>query len=345
MNTEPTDSIAQMLAGFIQKQAQAQSVQVEAFSRLSGGAIQSNYGLTVVCQGGTLPGRHELVVRSDSPSGVSASLSREEEFHVLQMAHRAGVTVPKPYWFCADTSLIGVPFCIMARVAGTASGRTLVRSTLTAEQARALTRQLGHELATIHSIHPPDARLPFLTVPNQDPSQARIQGYRRALGQIDEPHPALEYALLWLRRKAPPAAGVVLCHCDFRTGNYMVHEGRITGILDWEFATWSDPYEDLGWLCARSWRFGQFNLEVGGVGHKTDLFQAYTESTGRQVDPLTVEYWEVMAMVRWAIIALQQAQRHLSRQQPSLELALTGRMLPEIEMDILNQIEALESTP
>ncbi|MNF12535.1 hypothetical protein D3C80_2140590 [compost metagenome] len=42
-----------------------------------------------------------------------------------------------------------------------------------------------------------------------------------------------------------------------------------------------------------------------------------------------------MATLRWAVIALQQTQRHLSGEEPSLELALTGRLLPELELEIL----------
>lgn len=337
----PVDPVAQKLADYIARQTGARSVQVVHFSRLSGGAIQSNYGLSVQCEGGSKPGRHDLVVRSDSPSQVSVSLTREQEFHILQVAFQAGVTVPEPYWLCTDASVIGQPFCIMARVAGSASGRALVRGDLNPEQRQQLTRQLGTELARLHQVRPPHTALPFLKMPGQNPALARVQEYRQALAHIPEPHPVLEYALNWLQAQAPESAGVALCHCDFRTGNYMVHEGRLTGVLDWEFATWSDPYEDLGWLCSRSWRFGAFDHEVGGVGHKSDLFSAYTQAGGLSVDPGKVLYWEVMGMMRWAIIALQQAQRHLSGQQPSLELALTGRMLPEIEFDILNQIATL----
>jgi hypothetical protein len=43
----------------------------------------------------------------------------------------------------------------------------------------------------------------------------------------------------------------------------------------------------------------------------------------------------VMAHVRWAMIALQQAQRHLSGSEPSLELALTGRIVAELEYEIM----------
>jgi hypothetical protein len=45
--------------------------------------------------------------------------------------------------------------------------------------------------------------------------------------------------------------------------------------------------------------------------------------------------------VRWAVIALQQAMRHRSGDEPSLELALIGRRLAEIEYECLNLTRAL----
>ena len=51
--------------------------------------------------------------------------------------------------------------------------------------------------------------------------------------------------------------------------------------------------------------------------------------------PEALVYWQVMAHIRWAIIALQQAQRHLSGVERSLELALTGRIVAELEHEII----------
>lgn len=332
------EAIQRALALYVQQRTGARRVEPLAFSRLSGGAIQSNYALSVECSGGSRPGRLDLVVRSDAPSKVDASLTREQEFHVLCVAHQAGVTVPEPLWLCTDTSVIGNVFCIMTRVPGMAEGRKLVRSPLSDQQVKDITRQLGHELARLHTVRPPDSRLDFLPVPAVAPAQWRVQAYRDALARIPEPHPVLEWSLNWLQDNAPESAGTVLCHCDFRTGNYMVDKGRVSGILDWEFAAWSDPHEDLGWLCAKSWRFGANDKAVGGIGHKADLFAAYGQASGRPVDGNAVLYWEAMGMTRWAIIALQQAQRHISGGQASLELALTGRMVPEIEFDLLEHI-------
>ena len=42
-----------------------------------------------------------------------------------------------------------------------------------------------------------------------------------------------------------------------------------------------------------------------------------------------------MAHVRWAMIAVQQAGRHLSGAEPDLELALIGRKVAELEHEIL----------
>lgn len=326
------------LADYLRRECRAQSIEILEFSRLTGGAIQDNHALTVRMAGGTHAGEHRFVVRSDAPSRIAASLDRSQEFHVLKVAHEAGLTVPQPLWLCTDPAVLGRNFFIMRRAEGSSSPRTFLHGALDPDQTRTLTRRLGEELALLHRVRPPHPDLEFLALPVDPPALHRVRTYQHALRQIDEPHPVLDWALVWLADHAPAAHGPVLCHCDFRTGNYMVRDGQLSAVLDWEFAAWSDPYEDLGWLCCRSWRFGAREREVGGLGDKADLFAGYSAASGCPVDARAVEYWEIMGLVRWSVIALQQAQRHLSGEEPSLELALTGRMLPEMEFDLLEQI-------
>lgn len=336
-------ALADTFSNFIVRQTGARSARVIEFDKLSGGAIQDNFGLTLELEGGNRQGRQEFVVRQDAPSGVAESLSRPEEFRVLQAAFDAGVTAPEPLWLCDDAQVSGRIFYVMTRASGTASPRKLVKGDLTDDQRRHLVRRLGAELARLHTVRPPMDSLAFLEMPaGNNPALSRVELYRRYLAEIGEPHPVLEWALNWLEDHAPEPGPTVLCHCDFRTGNYMVDGDELTAVLDWEFAAWSDPCEDLGWLCCRSWRFGGDNREVGGVGDKHDLLDSYREVSGADIDPAAVSYWEVMALVRWAMIALQQARRHMSGEQRSLELALTGRMVAQMEYDLLNQIPELE---
>jgi aminoglycoside phosphotransferase (APT) family kinase protein len=116
----------------------------------------------------------------------------------------------------------------------------------------------------------------------------------------------------------------------------MVDGSGLTGILDWEFAGWGDPMEDIGWFCAKCWRFGAPANEAGGMGPRDAFYRSYEKASGRRIDPEAVQYWEAMANVRWGVVAHQQGRRHLSGEVPSLELALTPRIVPEMELEILN---------
>jgi len=307
--------------------------------RLGGGAIQENHALDVTIANGPMHGKHEWVLRTDSPSGVRVSRSREEEFALLNAACDAGLTVPKPLWLCNDPAIIGRPFYIMEKVPGTADGRRLVRSNWTVEQRRAIVQTLAVELARLHRIDTANPALSFLQSPSGSPALRRVAQYRAYLDELGDPQAVLEWALRWLELNAPTGGETALCHCDFRTGNIMIDGNRVTGILDWEFADRSCPNEDLGWFCARCWRFGADRFEAGGIGHKEDFVAAYERESSRAVDREELTYWQIMAEARWAVIALQQTARHLSGSEESLELALTGYMVPEMELNLVHAIE------
>lgn len=329
------------LTDFIRERTESDRVAVHAH-RLGGGAIQENHALDVTVYGGPMAGAHRWVLRTDAPSGVAVSRSREEEFRLLQVAAGAGLTVPEPLWICTDVALLGRPFYIMERVTGIADGRRLVQSDWTPTQRQAIVEQLGQELAHLHAVNPTTPEISFLKSFEGPPALRRVEQYRDYLDALPEPQPVLEWGLRWLELNAPAGGDVVLCHCDFRTGNIMIDHDRVTGILDWEFADFSDPIEDLGWFCARCWRFGVDRFEAGGIGDKEAFVIAYERASGRAVDPDTLTYWQVMAEARWAVIALQQTSRYLSGKEPSLELALTGYMVPEMEMNLIRGIEQIE---
>lgn len=329
----------QALAAFIAQSAQATSVQIQEARILSGGAIQENWLVDAMVEGGPYAGLLQAVVRCDSPSGVSVSHGRAQEFALLRTAFAAGVTVPEPLWLCTDTTVLGRPFFVMRRITGTAAAHVLVRDLSIGGDRLALAERLGRELARIHKIRPPQADLAFLPRYNTSPALHLVNKCRTFLDQHHTPHPALEWGLRWLERNAPPKGELTLCHRDFRTGNYMADALGLTGILDWEFAGWSDPLEDIGWFCARCWRFGKNEFDAGGIGQRADFYRGYEAESGQRIDSAQVRYWEVMAHMNWAIIALQQAQRHTSGEEESLLLALTAHIVPELEFEILIMTE------
>jgi aminoglycoside phosphotransferase (APT) family kinase protein len=319
------------LADFLKSESGAAHVEISEPGLLPGGAIQENWGFTAVFDGGRLAGARNLVLRTDSTTGVPSSLSRVEEFAVLQAAFANGVTVPEPLFVCGNPDVIGRPFFVMLRIAGTAQGRQITTDPALEAELPAIAARLGRELARLQTI-PPSSELEFLRFVG--PAE-HISGFRGYLDRHPQPRPVLEWAIRWLETHVPEEPLPVLCHRDFRTGNYMLYGAQVTGVLDWEFAGWGDPDEDIGWFCCKGWRFARLDREAGGIADRSLFYAGYEAAGGRRLDPQRVHFWEVLANVRWAIIALQQSDRHLIGGARDLTTAIIGRRATECDLELL----------
>jgi len=323
------------LARFLAAASGARACAITVLAPLTGGSIQENWGLDAHFEGGPLDGEHRLVLRAAGETGVPSSLDRVREFAVLKAAFVAGVTVPEPLFACPDSLVFGKPFFIMRRAEGTAAAHRITREAPLDPVLPAIAERLGRELARIHTIRPARPDLDFLTPYEKSGPTYQIAAFRRYLDTHPSPRPVLEWGIRWLETHAPPPAEPVLCHHDFRTGNYLLDDGKLTGILDWEFAGWGDPHEDIAWFCSKGWRFARLDREAGGIADRAPFYHGYENESRRAIDPVRVHFWEVLASVRWAIIALQQSDRQMAGGERSLDLALTGRRASECELAIL----------
>src|SRR5260370_29577242 len=133
----------------------ARNVGVGELTLLPGGAIRQNWGFRARFIDGPLDGEHDLVLRTDAPTGVPSSLDRIEEFAVLRAVFAAGVTVPEPLFACADPAVLAKPFFVMRRVAGSAQGRQITTDPALEPALPAIAARLGPELARLHATPPP----------------------------------------------------------------------------------------------------------------------------------------------------------------------------------------------
>ncbi len=333
------------LAAAVATSIGAQTVAITSATKLAGGAVQENWRIDATVDGGARAGTHAWVVRTDASARIALSLDRETEAKVLAAAHLAGVKVAELIATAGADSTLGKPYVVQNWIEGSAQARRIVRDPDATEHGPAIARELAAELARIHTITPPRPELAALPLPLLTPARAEVARLRAALTRAGEPRPALEYILYWLDQHAPPAHPLALVHGDFRTGNYMVRGGLLTGILDWEFAHWGDPDEDIGWLTACCWRFGNDALEAGGIAPLAVFLDAYAAASGRTVHADAVRYWQIMAAAKWATIAVLQGDRFRLGGEARLELALTGLMPAEMEHDALTDILAWGRAP
>ena len=301
------------------------TTEVRDLTRLSGGASRETWSYDAVGADGTV---QQLILRRDPPGRAPAAV---DECALLTEATRSHVLVPEVRFELDEDDGIGHGF-VMDRIDGETLGRRIVHDDGFADARRGFARDCGEILSAIHEMdidrsglrRPRDAST-FIT--------DQVTGYEQLLDGFEVPRPVLELAMKWLRTHEPELHEPTVVHGDFRVGNLIVAEDGIRAVLDWELAHVGDPAEDLGWLCARSWRFGGEG-RVGGIGTVADLLAGYTDAGGRSLTEDDVRYWEVFAGLRWGVICVAQAFTHLGGHR-SVELAAIGRRVSEVEHDLM----------
>lgn len=345
---------------------------VHGVTRISGGACQDNARVDLQARGGGLDGVTRLALRADAVRSLPGSLPRRVEARVMTAAVERSVRTPAVRLQLDDAPRAGATTLLLDWAPGIALGRRVVASPELEPARRKLPEALAEELARIHSVRPEhapglfdddwhDASAPVdaneagapdllpheveayglpaaadSTFFDSDPVGAALGAVQQQLSALIQPHPALHFIVAWLERHAPPRSDVVLVHGDFRVGNFLVSAERgLEAVLDWEFAHFGAPEEDLAWIAVRDWRFGRLDLPVGGLCGRARFYRAYESAAGRRLDGDALHWWEILGNARWAAGAVQQAERVLTGAEDDLEFVAIGRRAAEMEWEAL----------
>ncbi|MDF3319962.1 phosphotransferase family protein [Rhodococcus sp. C3V] len=297
--------------------------------QLTGGASRQIWAVDVRGVDGQ---SQDVVLRRDPPGHGDADRMRAE-VACLRAAAAAGVPVPTVLASGDAAPGIDAPYLVMDMVVGESIPRKLQRDSEFDEVRMHLADDMGNVLGQIHRAD--TSTLGMLDA--GDPLDATEAVYR----DLEQPRPAVEVGLRWLRENRPARRPNALVHGDFRLGNVLVDGAGICGVLDWELAHLGDPIEDLGWLCVRAWRFGA-QAPVAGIGTREQLLDGYERATGIRPSEAELHWWEVYGTLRWLVLSQFQSQRHLGGAENSIELAAIGRRVCESEYDLLLMLGLLD---
>jgi len=229
----------------------------------------------------------ELFLRCDRGEGygINARYSLEREARVLEALADTAVPVPRIRGFSRAHKAI-----LMERVPGRAD---FARIADPAERER-VAQHFLECLAALHALTPESLARAELRVPRtpQEHASLELDATEALAAQATaRREPLLGFALGWLRRNLPERAErTSLLQGDTGPGNFLFHEGRVSAVLDWEFAHFGDPLEDLGWICVRD-----VVTPFGDLGAR---FRAYAALAGVALDWARVRYYRVAALVR-----------------------------------------------
>jgi len=203
-------------------------------------------------------GRHHWVVRRPPLGHVLATAhDMVREHRVISALARTDVPVPATYALCEDLDVIGAPFYVMEKVAGTPYRLASQLAGLGADRTAAIATRMVEVLADLHRVDPGEVGLAHFGRPEGFLSRQvrrwkkQLDASRsRDLAGADQLHALLE-------QHVPEQSAPGIVHGDYRLDNLLVdtasgiddrERDRVTAVLDWEMATLGDPLTDVALL-------------------------------------------------------------------------------------------------
>jgi len=306
-------------------------VEIANLHRLSIGASRETWSFDAVA--GSL--RQPLIMQRARAGAVQIGLGPAEAA-IMGEARAGGVSVPEVVLSGTGGNPLERDFTIVRRIEGESIPRRILRDARLDSARQTFVADCARELAAIHALDGSEWHdvLPAVGDP--------VEFQRLTYESFDDPHPVFDLVYRWLAANRPTDLLSCVVHGDFRLGNLLVDESGLAAVLDWELCHIGDPRSDLGWLCARAWRFGGTG-EVAGIGSKAELLESYEAAGGRSFDATELRWWEILATLRWGNACLVLVDDFRCGRTRSIEMAMVGRRIAEVEYDALSLLPELVS--
>ena len=305
-------------------------------------SLQQKIKQPIPLTGGASADINRIILANDDELIVRRTLSQEKsvmaipkilEAKIQKVVKKNGAPVPAIIFEFSEGEEIGEGY-VMEAIPGETIPRKILRDEKFSTAREKLPFEIGKSLAKIHQTQLEDLKA-LDQVTFSDSLEKLFQVYL----SFNQPQPVFDLAFKWLEAQELIDYGEVLVHGDFRFGNFIISEENLESIIDWELAHIGNPMEDLGWLCVRSWRFGNVEKRVGGLGDIKDLIAGYESNSDIKIDESQLDIWQLYGSLRWGVICMMQTFAHLSGMVNSVEKAAIGRRVSETEFDLMNMIK------
>jgi aminoglycoside phosphotransferase (APT) family kinase protein len=284
---------------------------------------------------------------------VFPSYDLELQWKCMELvAERSNVPVPNLRWMELDEGPLGAPFFVMDRLDGEAPtdmppyvfGGWMIDAT--PEQRATMQRNAIETLTQLHAIDLSGVDTAFLEIDGYSGSpidqMLAYQHWFYDWVRDGQSYPIIERSFAYLEAHKPDDLDTVLVWGDARIGNMLWKDWEPVAVLDWEMATIGPREVDLAWMIFLH-RFFQNLAEVFGMeGIKgfmsfDEVQTTYTEMSGYA--PKQLEWFELFAALRFAIISVRTSLRSISYGQMEPVEDREGLiMLRDLMVQILDQL-------
>ena len=285
---------AESVEDFIRSQggdyAQARVVE---FRPLSGGFSKQT---TLISVETAKHGKEGFAIRADGAVKVLGLRGQDisREFHALKYAHAGRILCAEPLWLHYHEK---PHYFISRQMPGRNVGDGINANEPVSDS---VTRSLARAIASIHQL-PVDQAHQDVVASHYAMSQpkTREQAQREFIQEwVDvwikngRKSPIVASSIRWILDNVPKdTRPAVLVHCDSGFNNLLVHEDKVSAVLDWEISHMGDPAEDIGWLMY------QFRSDAT----RKCFMDEYRKAGGEEFDAYQLKYYDVVASLKMLI--------------------------------------------
>jgi len=218
----------------------------------------------------------------------------DREYRIISALHAQGFPVAEPVLYCADETVIGTAFFVMAYVAGRVFWEPHIPASDPAERA-AVYDAMNATLARLHAFDPSAIGLSDYGRGENYVARQVERWSKQYRASETEPIEDMERLIAWLPTHLPPPQAPRVVHGDYRLDNMIVapDAAKILAVLDWELSTLGDPLADFSYHLMQ-WHMPHAEAGTGslvgldptalGIPTLKDYVAAYVSRTG--LDPL-----------------------------------------------------------
>jgi aminoglycoside phosphotransferase (APT) family kinase protein len=244
--------IGQRLTGWLQAQLpDADELRIEGLERVEFGHSAEMMVLTVVTRHGQAEARRDVVVRlRPRPPALLEPYDLKRQFAILRKLENTPVRAPRALWLEESGDVLGRPFFVMDRVAGSVYEMEAPQGPdATGMSIRRMCEDMADQLAAVHAVDLQATGLDALG-DGSDHLDRELDHWAAEMHRVQRGTlPALERLLRALREGKPrPCPTIALVHGDAKPGNFAFVDDQVSAIFDWEMTGIGDPLTDIGWM-------------------------------------------------------------------------------------------------
>ena len=334
-DTTAGEPMEQRIATYLASRLDARDVCLGRVERIAVGWSHETWLFDATWTSGGRSNTQGFCLRRDPGNALLRDMSDlGVQYRVLKALGPTALPTPEAHFFEEDPSILGAPFLVMEKVPGTCPspwGRDGRQFYLDAAARGVLPASFTDTLITMHTIDWREAGLDFLGVPatGQDFALREVARWRRLIDASEQPvHPVLVDLLCWLESNAPTTRHLALVHGAYRTGNLLVHDDRVSAVLDWETQVIGDPMYDVAYVLSDLNREGTELLS--NLVERDDFCRRYEEGTGVAIDHEVCRYYQLLYAMRSAAFWMSATGLYESGRNRDLRLARTAWSVPVV---------------